>query len=99
MNQQKQLTDRFGIKDVLVFKENESGLISAVVSTPTCIAEVYMQGAHLTHWQPVGYESVLFLSERSAFQPGKAIRGGVPLIFPWFGARTATPFSDRTDGP
>jgi glucose-6-phosphate 1-epimerase len=99
MNQQKQLTERFGINGVLVFRENESGLISAVVSTPTCTAEVYMQGAHLTHWQPVGHQPVLFLSEQSAFQPGKAIRGGVPLIFPWFGTRTATPFSDRTDGP
>lgn len=31
--------------------------------------------------------------------PGKAIRGGVPIIFPWFGARTANQFSSRTDGP
>jgi glucose-6-phosphate 1-epimerase len=99
MNLAKQITDRFGIDQVLLFKENEHGLLSAVITTPTCTAEVYMQGAHLTHWQPVGDEPVLFLSERSAFAPGKAIRGGVPLIFPWFGSRTATPFCDRTDGP
>ncbi len=42
---------------------------------------------------------MLFLSERSAFVPGTAIRGGIPVIFPWFGARTATPYSPRTDGP
>jgi len=99
MNLQKQLMERFGINGVLVFKQNEGGLISAVVTTPTSTAEIYLQGAHLTHWQPNGQEPVLFLSERSAFQPGKAIRGGVPLIFPWFAARTATPFCDRTDGP
>jgi D-hexose-6-phosphate mutarotase len=33
----------------------------------------------------------LFLSERSRFAAGKAIRGGVPVIFPWFGARAGHP--------
>jgi glucose-6-phosphate 1-epimerase len=42
---------------------------------------------------------VLFLSERSAFAQDKPIRGGVPIIFPWFGARTATAENPRTDGP
>ena len=27
------------------------------------------------------------MSSKSLFTPGKAIRGGVPIIFPWFGAR------------
>ena len=30
---------------------------------------------------------MLFVSSKSLFVPGKAIRGGVPVIFPWFGAR------------
>lgn len=42
---------------------------------------------------------MLFLSKRSNFIQGKAIRGGIPIIFPWFGARTANALSDRTDGP
>jgi glucose-6-phosphate 1-epimerase len=37
---------------------------------------------------------VLFVSSKSLFVPGKAIRGGVPVIFPWFGAR-----SDGKPGP
>ena len=53
----------------------------------------------LPKWHPTGHEPVLFLSERSLFTPGKAIRGGIPIIFPWFGNRTATPDSPRTDGP
>jgi glucose-6-phosphate 1-epimerase len=48
-------------------------------------AEIYLHGAHLTHWQPHGAAPVLFLSTRAAYAPGKAIRGGVPIIFPWFG--------------
>jgi glucose-6-phosphate 1-epimerase len=30
---------------------------------------------------------VLFLSAKSFFEPGKPIRGGIPVIFPWFGPR------------
>jgi glucose-6-phosphate 1-epimerase len=93
------LTDHFAIPGALTFSENENGLIRANITTPACTAELYLQGAHLTHWQPTGQEPVLFLSERSFFTPGKAIRGGVPIIWPWFGARTATSEDPRTDGP
>jgi glucose-6-phosphate 1-epimerase len=93
------LTDHFAIPGVLVFSQNEHGLIRASITTPACTAELYLQGAHLTHWQPTGHKPVLFLSDRSAFIPGKAIRGGVPIIFPWFGGRTATAENQRTDGP
>jgi glucose-6-phosphate 1-epimerase len=95
----QQLTDNFAIPGVLSFSQNELGLIRASITTPACTAELYLQGAHLTAWQPTGHDPVLFLSERSSFAPGKAIRGGVPVIFPWFGVRTATPESPRTDGP
>ena len=93
------LRDNFAMPGVLAFDETEHGLVRAVITTPQCTAELYLQGAHLATWQPAGQEPVLFLSERSGFVPGKAIRGGVPVIFPWFGARTATPYSPRTDGP
>ena len=53
-----------------------------------------MQGAHVTHWTPRGQRPVLFVSPKSLFAPGKAIRGGVPVIFPWFGPR-----SDGKPGP
>jgi glucose-6-phosphate 1-epimerase len=47
-------------------------------------AELYLHGAHVTSWVPAGGREQLFLSERSAFAPGRAIRGGVPVIFPQF---------------
>ena len=61
------------------------GLPRARVSGARADAELYLQGGHLTRWQPHGAAPVLFLSERAAYAPGKAIRGGVPVIFPWFG--------------
>jgi glucose-6-phosphate 1-epimerase len=98
------LTAHFGLPGILAFDAAPSGLLRARVTTPACSAEIYLHGAHLTHWQPAGEAPVLFLSDRSAFVPDKPIRGGVPLIFPWFGARTATPENprpedQRTDGP
>jgi glucose-6-phosphate 1-epimerase len=93
------LSDQFSIPGVLTFSQTEQGLIRANITTPACTAEFYLHGAHITQWQPTGQQPVLFLSERSFFSPGKAIRGGIPIIFPWFGPRTPTPDDPRTDGP
>src|SRR5258705_11634652 len=50
-------------------------------------ADVYLHGAHVTSWRPTpGDEERLFLSARSEFRPGTAIRGGIPVIFPQFAA-------------
>ncbi len=46
---------------------------------------IYQHGAHLTAFGPEDGEPVLFLSSQSRFESGKAIRGGVPIIAPWFG--------------
>jgi glucose-6-phosphate 1-epimerase len=82
----QRLERSFGIPEVLRFEETESGLIRAQVTTGSCSATVYLQGAHISHWQPAGAQPVLFTSKRSRYAPGEAIRGGVPVIFPWFGA-------------
>ena len=47
-------------------------------------AEVVAHGAHVTSWIPASGAARLFLSEKSAFQTGAAIRGGVPVVFPQF---------------
>jgi glucose-6-phosphate 1-epimerase len=82
----KDLNENFRLEGVLRFEEHGE-LTRAQVTLPSCSATVYLQGAHLTGWQPAGSEPVLFLSERSAFTPDKAIRGGIPICFPWFGGR------------
>lgn len=82
-----ELNENFRIPGVLEFAE-ANGLVRAEITTPAATATLYLQGAHLTHWQPTGEESVLFLSARSEIAPGKAIRGGIPVIAPWFGPDT-----------
>ena len=55
-------------------------------------AEVHLNGAHVTSWRPAsdGAER-LFLSARSEFREGRAIRGGIPVIFPQFAAEGPLP--------
>ena len=50
------------------------------------MGEIYAHGAHLTSWVPAGEAPVIWTSALARFEPGVAIRGGVPIILPWFGA-------------
>ena len=54
-------------------------------------AEIYLHGAHLTAFRPGGADPVLWMSEKSEFEVGKPIRGGVPICFPWFGRHPSDP--------
>ncbi len=88
------LNDHFSISGVLRFEQHQ-GLIRAVITTPDADATIYLQGAHITHWRPSGQAPVLFLSRKSDLSPGKPIRGGVPIAFPWFAVDSKP---DRLDG-
>lgn len=50
-------------------------------------ATLLLHGAHLVSWVPAGADEQLYLSPKSAFATGQAIRGGVPVIFPQFATR------------
>jgi glucose-6-phosphate 1-epimerase len=79
------LDRRCGIPGTVRFEADPNGLIRALVETPHAEATLYLHGAHLTHYQPQGGRPVLFTSAQSRFQRGQPIRGGVPIVFPWFG--------------
>jgi glucose-6-phosphate 1-epimerase len=57
------------------------------IQTPWSNAEIYLNGAHVTHFQKNGEPPLLFVSRKSYFADGKPIRGGVPICYPWFGNR------------
>lgn len=64
------------IKDELEYIEIENSVASAKIA---------LQGAQLFDYTIKGKGSVLFLSETADFKKGKAIRGGIPICWPWFG--------------
>ncbi len=79
------------IPNTAIFSDTPGGLVRLEIETPLASAEIYLHGAHVAKFQPVGQAPVLFLSKKSHFTPGKAIRGGVPIIFPWFGPKADQP--------
>src|SRR6267154_1522739 len=79
-----ELNKRFAIPGVTQITAGNGGLPRISITTPAATAEIYLHGAQVTSWRPVGHEDVIFLSEHSQFEQGKAIRGGIPVCFPWF---------------
>ncbi len=71
--------------------EGNGGLPKVRITTPDVIGEIYLHGAHITSWKPYGEEEVLFLSSQSRWEDDHAIRGGVPICFPWFGGKADDP--------
>ena len=61
------------------------GLPAIELVNPAGRAVITLLGAHVVEYVPAGQPEVLFVSGASEFAPGKAIRGGVPVCFPWFG--------------
>jgi glucose-6-phosphate 1-epimerase len=82
------------LPDGVRLEKGSGGLERVTLSTPAGEGHVYLHGAHVTHFQPAGARPVFWVSRRSHFEggrPGKAIRGGVPICFPWFGPRAGAP--------
>jgi glucose-6-phosphate 1-epimerase len=80
-----ELSKRFSVEGVS-FDRGNGGLNRIRVASDLAEAEVYLHGAHVTHFQPRGAEPLVFMSAKSSFENGKPIRGGVPICWPWFGA-------------
>ncbi len=66
-------------------KKLKNGFEYIELSNTSAHAKIALQGAHLFHYQRMGQSPLLWLSEKSYFEEGKAIRGGVPICWPWFG--------------
>src|SRR5580698_5407756 len=85
------LNDRFGIPGVAEILSDNGSLPKVHVTTTAALAEIYLHGAQVTSWRPVGADEAIFLSEHSRWEDGRAIRGGIPVCFPWFRAKADAP--------
>ncbi len=82
---------KFEIPGRVTIASGNGGLPKINVTTGSSTAEIYLHGAHVTGFQKNGEPPLLFMSGKSWFAPGKPIRGGVPICFPWFGPRNGGP--------
>ena len=85
------LAQRFAIPGKAEVVAGNGGLPKVVISTPEASGEMYLHGAHVTSWKPKDAVEALYLSPNSLFEDGHAIRGGIPVCFPWF--------ADKADNP
>ncbi len=67
------------------------GLQLVKIESPVAEGEMYFHGGQVMSWKPAGADEVLFVSRQARWEPGRAIRGGAPICFPWFGAHPSDP--------
>ncbi len=74
-----------GLKDHVTFAAGpgEVGPVTQVANRHAT-ASIALQGAHVMAYRPRDHREVLWVGSQSAFRPGKAIRGGIPVCWPWF---------------
>jgi glucose-6-phosphate 1-epimerase len=85
------LNREFSIPNAAEVVSGNGGLPKIRVTAPSASADIYLHGAQITSWRPAMAEEALFLSERSVWQDGRAIRGGIPVCFPWFRSKADAP--------
>ncbi|HXY02052.1 MAG TPA: D-hexose-6-phosphate mutarotase, partial [Terriglobales bacterium] len=76
-----ELDQHFGIPGIARVRQGNGGLARIDITSPLARGQIYLHGAQVTSWHPKGGEEVLFLSTKSRFEDGQAIRGGVPICF------------------
>src|SRR5215472_6948057 len=85
------LNRRFGVPGVVQILAGHGGLPLVRITSSTALAEISLYGAQVLHWRPAGAEEVIFVSRHSHWEPGQAIRGGIPVCFPWFRNKSDDP--------
>jgi D-hexose-6-phosphate mutarotase len=85
------LNQQFAIPGHLDFFEGPCGLPVAGIRNALARCDIALQGAHVLSFQPTGEAPVVWLSAEARFAPGKSIRGGIPVCWPWFGNHETEP--------
>ncbi len=79
------LNDQHAIAQQLQFVTGAGGLPVACINNQHATATIALLGGQILTYRPHGAQPVLWVSDKADYAIGKAIRGGVPIIFPWFG--------------
>lgn len=78
------LDERFGIADRLRFTVLYDGIV-ALLSHDGAHAAVALQGGQVLSYATPDCGELLWLSPQAKLGTGKAVRGGIPICWPWFG--------------
>ena len=82
----EQSVNEYAIGDELRFVDTEHGFRNIEISNAKARATISTYGGQVLSYRPVSEdEDLLFLSARARYEVGTAIRGGIPVCWPWFG--------------
>ncbi len=85
MTEIEELNRRFGAAGRVAFRPGPDGLPLAVLIAPQGVCEVSLFGGQVLRYRPLGFQDALWLSPLADFSGARAIRGGIPVCWPWFG--------------
>jgi len=85
MNNLFELNEKFSMPGVVIFEKRTNNIIDLLVSNRYADARICLYGGQITSFRPINKPDILWMSSNSNFEVGKAIRGGIPICFPWFG--------------
>jgi glucose-6-phosphate 1-epimerase len=86
-----ELDRQFGVPGIARVCEGNGAMPRVQITSSLAEGEMYLHGAHVTSWKPVGGDELIFVSTKSRWEEGQAIRGGIPVCFPWFRGKTDDP--------
>ncbi len=81
----EQLNADYGIANKVKFIEGKGGFPTIEISNEHAQATISVYAAQVLSFKPVNQSEVMFLSSQAYYQSGKAIKGGTPICWPWFG--------------
>lgn len=89
MNNIEKINNQFSFENKeghLFLREGDGHIPVVEIKNKFATALISLQGAHILSWKPGNEDDVIWLSEDATFAPGKSVRGGIPICWPWFGA-------------
>jgi D-hexose-6-phosphate mutarotase len=87
MSKIKELQNRFGDDDHIAFEQTERDVVLIHINHPQVTAIISLQGGQVLEWRPTSQaQPVLWSADPTSWLPSRAIRAGVPICWPWFGA-------------
>lgn len=81
----EELNQSFAIAGQLSFVAGKGGFPMIEISSEQASATISLYGGQVLSYQPAGQEELLFVSDAAYYREGKAIKGGIPICWPWFG--------------
>ena len=80
------LNQKFAIAGQLEFTAEANDMVVARIANHHAQTAIALQGAHIMAFQPNGEMPLIWMSPAAKLAPGKSMRGGAPVCWPWFGA-------------